>query len=660
MKKSLIKMRLILLLWALLSFTVANAQYEKVDSLEKVLKSHTLADTTTVNTLNELAYTIYQQDASKARAYADRSGKISDQIHYLKGKAGSLWVIGLTSLRKDKKMALDYFQKALVTAEKGGDKVGVCNYLIAIANVEKGLGNIHKANEHFSRATQIAKELQDLRLIVKLLYNTSEEQLNKGNASEAIKQLQEAISLLNKTNEKQLLASTHIRLASIYYRQGSYPASLEHNLSALQLHEQINNESGIFFNLVNIAGIQSTQKDFDTALKTIQRAFLLSKNRGDSLNMSVCLTNIGNIYLEMKRPDALLYFQKALTLGKDRNINQSVNILTNMGSIYTERKNYDAALENFEKALVLAQKINSKYACGEVWIKMGILHYAQKQYSQTIDCTQKALTLAEEIGYIELQKDCHKLLSDVFSDTGSFKNAYLSYIHYKSLSDSLFNEKNTREITILESKYKYAKEKQDYEIEKVRQEIKIKVQKQIILFLVIASILTLLLAFAIYWSNKLKKKILVLEIENINRDLEANQKAMTAATLKLIQNAERDTYCVKMLENIKKNTAEEGQNDIRALISEYKLKSYNSNWQEFDILFEKVNTSFYEKLNERFPTLTTNERRLCAFLKLNMSNNHIVQITFQSEEALKKARLRLRKKMMIDRDTNLATFIQNL
>ena len=58
--------------------------------------------------------------------------------------------------------------------------------------------------------------------------------------------------------------------------------------------------------------------------------------------------------------------------------------------------------------------------------------------------------------------------------------------------------------------------------------------------------------------------------------------------------------------------------------------------------------------------LTQNERKLCVFLKLNMTNKQIAQITFQSEEALKKARQRLRKKLEIARDTNLVSFIQNI
>jgi PAS domain S-box-containing protein len=157
-----------------------------------------------------------------------------------------------------------------------------------------------------------------------------------------------------------------------------------------------------------------------------------------------------------------------------------------------------------------------------------------------------------------------------------------------------------------------------------------------------------------------KEKLMVMEMERMNREIELNQKTMTSATLKLIQNSKRDTRTIEQLLDIGKNANTTVKSDINALISEYKRASYNSNWNEFEILFEKVHKSFYDKLNDQFPNLTPNERKICAFLKLNMSNKDIAQITFQSEEALRKARLRLRQKLGIPRETNLTVFLQNL
>lgn len=157
-----------------------------------------------------------------------------------------------------------------------------------------------------------------------------------------------------------------------------------------------------------------------------------------------------------------------------------------------------------------------------------------------------------------------------------------------------------------------------------------------------------------------KAKMLAKEIERIGQELESNQRAIAAASLKLIQNSERDAQTIDRLVEIEKHTDPIGKKKINNLIEDYKRISYNSNWDEFEILFEKIHSSFYAKLNEQYPTLTANERKICAFLKLNMSNKDMAQITFQSDEALKKARLRLRQKLQINRETNLAAFLQNI
>lgn len=662
MYTNLIKIKAIqiLLIWTFLPPMTVNAQNSKIDSLERVLKKHTSVDSTQVNILNELAYALYLQDTKRSRSYAELSGKIADQLNYPKGKAASLWVYGLTFMQSDRKKSLDYFQQALAIGEHVGDKTGICNYLMYIGIVKGLMGDVDSGDEAYQKALHIARELKNDRLIAMLLYNISRSQTRQGDYLEAVKQIQEVIRIADGIGDIQVSSKAYGQLAYIHSRQGNYPIALEYYLEVLKINERVNDKSGMYYNLLNIADIQSSQKEFDSALETIQRAYHLSEDIGDSLRISTCLIKIGDIYMNMDNPGALLYFEKALAIIKDNNINQRITLLMNIGSIYTRQKRFGEALNNFEEALSLARKIELKRAYGQIWFKIGNLYFEQKQYSRAINYAKMALDLADEIKLQELQKDGNKLLSDLYAATGLFSDAYASHVRYKAISDSMFNEKNIRKLAVLESSYAYEKEKQVYESEKTTRELKLKSQKQIIIFLIIVTILILMLTFSMYWTNKLKKKVLRLTIENINHELETNQKSMTAATLKLIQNSERDAYSIRMLENIQTNTTEEGLKEIRSLIADYKFKSNNSNWDEFEILFEKVNSSFYRKLNERYPTLTPNERKLCIFLKLNMSNHHISQITFQSEEALKKARLRLRKKLEIDRETNLTAFIQNL
>lgn len=637
-----------------------SAKSTPIDSLEKVLATHLQVDTAKVNLLNKLAYEIYPRNTDKAKSYADQSWKIATELNYPKGQANSLWIVGLTSLRNDKKMALIYFQEALNISRKVNDKIGICNYLMAIGNVSKDLGNIDRSDRSLKEALQIAYMIKDKELIIKTLYNISRSESSKGYYAEAIEKFQKVVEIAQEINDLRMISRAYSNIAFIYNMQGNAPQALEYYLYALKINETLNNKSDIFNNYINIAGIQSDQKEHKIALKTIQHAFRLARKMNNSDMISICLTNIGNIYQRMNHPKALDYLQKALKMVKGNNLGQRINLLVTIGEIYTSQGKFIEAQKSLDEALALAQKINAKPACSDVLIKQGKLYFAQKKYRKAIECTVQGLQISNEIKQIELQKDSYLLLSKIYASTGDYKDAFHYYKLFKELNDSIFNDKNIRKLTLLESTYKHDKEKQKYEMEKTNNQLEIKNQQYFIFFLTIVTLLLFVLSYILYRSNRLKKKVLQLEIEKINNELEYSQKEIASATLKLMQNSESDTYCVKMLEAIENNTAEEGDNSVRALINYYKNKSVYSNWDEFETLFLKVNSGFYDKLNERFPTLTPNERKLCVFLKLNMSNKDIAQITFQSEEALKKARLRLRKKIEMNRDENLTTIIQNL
>lgn len=631
-----------------------------IDSLETVLSKHAHIDTTKVNILNKLAYELYARDAKKAKIYVDQSRKIATQLNYPEGKAEALWVEGLISLKSDKKIARKHFEQALRIAEQVNDQKGICNYLMAIGNVAQILGDIKTSDIAFNRALQISSTHQFNAIKIKLLYNISTNLSNKGQYVEAIKNLQQVIDLASEIGDNRMLTMAYSKSASIFNRQGNNPLAMEYYLSALRACEQKDDRQGVFSNLINIAGVNFDQAEYNVALKNINKALNIAKEANDSSMIAVCLTNTGNVYQRMKHPEALDYLQKALHIVRGKNATQTINLLNSIGSIYIEQGKFSEAEKNLNEALDIAQKTGIKFSNGEVLRVLGSLYYAQKQYAHAIDYANRALQLSNEIKYRELKKDSYKLLADIYASTGNYKDAYVNYIGFKNETDSIFADKNVRKIALLESAYKYDKEKQILTMEKANQQMEIKNQRNYIFFLIAFTILLFMLIYQLYRSNKLKKKALQLEIDKVNQELEYSQKEMMSATLKMVQTSESDAYSIKMLKEIEQNTNKEGEDNIRSLINYYKNKSAYSNWEEFEVLFLKVNTDFYDKLNQRFPELTLNERKLCVFLKLNMTSKDIAQITFQSEEALKKARTRLRKKLELDRDENLTSFIQSI
>jgi len=85
----------------------------------------------------------------------------------------------------------------------------------------------------------------------------------------------------------------------------------------------------------------------------------------------------------------------------------------------------------------------------------------------------------------------------------------------------------------------------------------------------------------------------------------------------------------------------------------------NDNWNEFELYLKKVHPGFYSELIKKYPYLTRNDIKLCAFIKLNLSTKQIAEINGKSQNTIDVARHRLRKKMGLQNGT-LTSFIASI
>ena len=90
------------------------------------------------------------------------------------------------------------------------------------------------------------------------------------------------------------------------------------------------------------------------------------------------------------------------------------------------------------------------------------------------------------------------------------------------------------------------------------------------------------------------------------------------------------------------------------------MMSQDKGWKEFELRFGQVHKSFYQNLSKRFPDLSPNEKKICAFLRLNMTTKDIALMTYKSVNTINQARKRLRKKMNLPSSVNLITFLSEL
>jgi len=83
-------------------------------------------------------------------------------------------------------------------------------------------------------------------------------------------------------------------------------------------------------------------------------------------------------------------------------------------------------------------------------------------------------------------------------------------------------------------------------------------------------------------------------------------------------------------------------------------------WEDFKLHFEKVHQGFFARLKNKYPILTQKDQRLCAYIQLGLSTKDIAGLTNITTESAEISRIRLRKKLGLNRAENLSAILQTV
>ena len=80
-------------------------------------------------------------------------------------------------------------------------------------------------------------------------------------------------------------------------------------------------------------------------------------------------------------------------------------------------------------------------------------------------------------------------------------------------------------------------------------------------------------------------------------------------------------------------------------------------WKFFQEAFNNADKDFLKKIKSRHSSLTPNDLKLCAYLRLNLSSKEIAPLLNISPKSVEVKRYRLRKKMDLPHDYSLTNYI---
>lgn len=163
-------------------------------------------------------------------------------------------------------------------------------------------------------------------------------------------------------------------------------------------------------------------------------------------------------------------------------------------------------------------------------------------------------------------------------------------------------------------------------------------------------------------AEKHKQEILQLEQERLQAEYDHLKHQLKTKTIELANKAKDNEEKNKLILSLKESCEKALKNPSlsKMKLSEMQriLDSYLSvEDRTFEIQMDELHQDFFRKLKERFPGLSGNDLRLCAYLKIGLNSKEIADLLNIQPSSSYISRSRLRKKLNLNADEDLYGFL---
>jgi tetratricopeptide (TPR) repeat protein len=532
-------------------------------------------------------------------------------------------------------------------------KIKLLLYLSGMYDFGDATRSLRYANQAL-RIAQIAEDYPGLcnsyRRLAKIYYVQSD--LQKGlDCALRSREIAETHDL--KTEEALAMDA----IGMIYYEIGDENRSTESFFTSLKIYESLKDKTGIGQSLCRIGSLYYNQKDITKAVDYYSRSMQIARELNDREGIASNLNNLASVYTSEKSYNrALAYYQEALKINQEMgNAQLEGSNYLNIGNLYLKMENYSEALQNVGKARDIFIRLGNHVRVAKALTSLGEIFLESGQFDKSLENSKAAFAINSRYGIKEQLSQSAGLLRKVYLARKDSSAAYRYSVLEEQWKDSTRSGERQKTLARLEMQYQFDKKEQKLKLEKQRRNYSIIIMAIIIVFIII-------LLFQLRSQYRLKEKKSLLEKKNLEMDLEYKKKELTINVLALMKKNEMLSEITKKILTLRQEASqEETRIALKKIAGELQKSTDDEILKEFSLRFKEVHKEFYDTLLKRYPDLTPNELRLCAFLRLNMTSKEIAELTGQQISTLENARYRLRQKLgLTSSDTNLVTFLSQI
>ena len=431
----------------------------------------------------------------------------------------------------------------------------------------------------------------------------------------------------------------------------------------------------------------ANRNQHDVALPYFRKSLEIYEHLDDQRGIYLLNSNIGASYLNQGLfQDALPYLYKVQEIVLKQNYNGDEPVYANsqLGLAYQGFGDYALAEHFFLEALKLTNRKRYNH----------LLPFINNLYARNL-IYQKRYAEAERIG-LQLRRDLKNrqgaealdiealaTLAEAAAAQGNYQAGYNYLMERARKVESM--EKRIRLETLSQQKYEFEHYRQEQK-RALEQRDLARVQTTVKRRNIAIGSLALCLAgaftglFFLYRRNKAQrgenetlsqqlqahnemdsKRIEAME-QHLNSQINEKNKELASNALLFLRITQTANDIMDKTKQLKVNFALRGKEKLLATEIEQLSEqlSTNKDWNEFTFYFEQTDKEFLKKLTEKYPTLTPKEKQYCILFNLNLSNKDIANLTGKTLQSVGMAKFRLKEKMGLDKDADLAYTLQQL
>jgi len=433
------------------------------------------------------------------------------------------------------------------------------------------------------------------------------------------------LSLLDSTTFDETTFEANINLAEAYRQKREYNKGIDLIYFTLKRYDLSDEDKAFAYNRLAALYDEHDNQDIqgkDSAIHYSELCITLAEKTGDKNLLATAQNEIAYVYkVKHELEKSVDYCQKAYVNFLEIGLNEyAINAAINLSGIYID------------------------------------LH----QYKKALEVNEEAFLLSSEEEYRNLYMRLYLTKANIYQVMGDYKSAFEAMSKAREMQRAFFDDRMTLQINEMSAKYDL--QLKDFQIKEIETNKKISDQKRkyqsIILVITVITFLIILLTLHLKRKNKIQRAKLI-EQENLQLklSLEAKEKELHYKNRELSEAISTTVSMNETLKSIKTHLNSEINGEAIKVINGNMYR--NLNWEKFQISFNEIYPSFFTCLNEKYPSLSKNDKRLCAFLLMDMKTSEIANLMNISNESVSKNRNRLRKKLGLENGTDITSFLKD-